>query len=289
MTLSKAISEFIAETRMTKAPGTAAAYESDLRRMAKHARIDTVLHFTGELVHAYLEWESSQGARMATLHRKQSALRAFARWGLRTRILSEDPTLALPMIRRQQTLPRPFAAGEVSRLWALELADPQERLLRALLFFTGMRVSAIGAIRVADLDAEPPTIRTLGKGGRAQVVHMHPRLAELVVSHVLTRTDLKPQRYLLAHPDGQPWRRKFIEAITKRWGLACTPRVLACTPHRFRHTFATALLETTGNLRAVQEALNHADVKSTQLYTRVRAETVQQAIRRLPESWGSAP
>jgi site-specific recombinase XerD len=284
LTLSKAISEFIAETRLTKAPATAAAYESDLRRMAKHAKIDTVLHFTAELALAYLEWESSQGARMATLHRKQASLRAFARWGVRHRILAEDPTAALPLIRRQQTLPRPFSSAEITRLWALELGDPQERLLRAILFFTGMRVSAIAAIRLADITQEPPTIRTTGKGGRAQIVPMHARLAELVLAHVLERTDLKPQRLLLCHADGRPWRRKYIEGVTHRWGREA--HVPDCTPHRFRHSLATALLDVTGNLRTVQEALGHADVKSTQIYTQVRAETVQQAIQRLPETWG---
>jgi len=284
MTLSNAISEFIREVRAAKSKSTAAGYNSDLRRMAKNARIDTVLHFTPDLCRAYIEMESARGAKMSTLHRKQVALRVFAKWCVNNRIIAEDPTVHLMRIPRQENLPRPFTQAEISRLWTLALSDPKERILRALLFFSGMRVSAIAAILLGDISDQPPTIRTTGKGRRTQIIHMHPKLAELVLGHVLARSDLKPQSYLLANANGGPWHRKYIEGLTKAWGAAV--KVPACLPHRFRHSFGTALLEVTQNLRVVQEAMGHADVRTTQVYTKVRAESIQEAIQRLPETWG---
>lgn len=285
MTLSKAITEFIVEVRATKSPATAAAYESDLRRLSKHAKLDTVLHFTPELIRRAFEWESSVGAKLSTLHRKQAAVRQFARWCVRNRILAENPAEAMPTIRRQQTLPRPFSVAEVARLWALELGDPQERVLRALLFYTGLRVSSICGIRLGDIQDAPPTLRVTTKGGKQQLVHMHPKLAELVLGHVLANTDLKPQTPLLRQREGQPLRREGIEDVTKRWGTAAGVR--ACLPHRFRHTFATVLLEGTKDLRVVQEALGHADIQSTTVYTQVTAERMREAIKGLPEEWGT--
>jgi integrase/recombinase XerD len=286
MTLSKAITEFIREMRSSKAPATVAAYESDLRRMAKHAKLDTVLHFTRELLRAYFEWESYQGAKMSTLHRKQAAIRKFAQWCITNRIISADadPMRGMEKIERPQTLPRPFSPGEVERLWTLDLKDEQQRLLRALLFFTGMRVSAIAGIRIGDIGTEPPTIRTTGKRGRTQLIHLHPKLAELVVGYVLAHTDLKPQALLLAHNNGKGWRRKYIETLTKEWGKAA--HVTSCLPHRFRHTFGTNLLEACRDLRLVQEALGHADIKSTTIYTKVTDERLRGAITALPASWG---
>lgn len=286
MTLSKAITEFIKEIRGTKAPMTAAAYESDLRRMAKHAKLDTVLHFTPELVRAYMEWESYQNRRMTTLHRKQATLRRFARWLIDNRIISrdQDPLRGMPTIKRQKTLPRPYSRDEVARLWALELADEQERLFRALLFFTGMRVSAIGAIRLGDIGTDPPTITTLGKGGRVQMIHLHPKVASLVTSYVLARTDLKAATPLLHHATGKPWNRKYMERVTRAWGVAA--KVRNCQPHRFRHTFGTELLLATKDLRLVQEAMGHADIKSTTVYTEVTAERVRGGIAQLPDAWG---
>lgn len=289
MTLSKAITEFIKEIRGTKAAQTAAAYESDLRRLAKHAKLDTVLHFTPELVRAYMEWESYQNKKMTTLHRKQATIRRFARWCIDNRIIDreQDPTRGMATIKRQKTLPRPYARDEAARLWALELADEQQRLFRALLFFTGMRVSAVGAIRIGDVGMDPPTISTIGKGGRAQMIHLHPKLAELVTSYVLARTDLKAATPLLSHANGRPWNRKYMERITRDWGVAA--KVRTCVPHRFRHTFGTELLLATSDLRLVQEAMGHADIKSTTVYTEVTQPRLRAAITTLPDSWGGAP
>jgi site-specific recombinase XerD len=287
LTLSNAITEFIRGIRATKAKATADAYQSDLRRMARHAKLDTVLHFTPSMVRAYFEWESSQqNAAPSTLHRKQAAVRKFARWLIAERIISadQDPMRGIETIRRPEHLPRPFTRPEIQRLWALPLADERHRLFRALLFFTGMRLSAVCAIRLGDIGQDPATITTLGKGGRRQLIHMHPTLAELVVSYVLARTNLKPSTLLLSHDDGRLWRRKYAVGVTRAWGEAA--KVRDCTPHRFRHTFGTTLLETTKNLRLVQEAMGHRDIKSTVGYTKVSNEDLRTAIAGLPPSWG---
>jgi integrase/recombinase XerD len=240
---------------------------------------DTVLAFTPELVRLYFTSVSEQGAKMATLHRKRAVLGRFATWGQRHKLWVEDPMALAPKIKRPDDLPRPFSQDEIRRLWALPV-PPVEALFRALLYYTGLRVSEICAIRLGDLTREPPTVTIIGKGGKPQVRLLHERLAEQIQSYVLERTDLRAATPLLMQASGRPWNRRIASKITARWGRLA--KVEACVPHRFRHTFGTSLLEAVGDLRIVQEAMGHADIKSTMKYTQVRNARLRDAIQQLP-------
>jgi site-specific recombinase XerD len=96
-------------------------------------------------------------------------------------------------------------------------------------------------------------------------------------------TDLKAATYLLRQDNGRRYTRKRAEQITHEWGARA--KVRDCTPHRFRHTFGTRLLEQVHDLRVVQEALGHRDIKSTTVYTKVTSERLSSAIARL--NWPS--
>jgi len=190
---------------------------------------------------------------------------------------------AAPKIRRQTTLPRPFPRDEIVRLWALAL-PPEERLLRALLYYSGLRITPICGIRLSDLSLDPPTIRTIGKGSRPFVVQMHPDLTELLIEHLQARTTPNGDAPLLMRPNGRPFTKRYAERVCRHWGAVAA--VADCRPHRFRHTFATELLRVGVDVRVIQEALAHADLKSTMLYTKVHDEQVCGAISRLPDPRG---
>lgn len=283
MRLSAAIDAFI-DSLIDKSPLTRSAYKSHLTRLAANAGADSVLRFTGELVSNHLLWASSQeNRRMSTLHARMAAFRQFAKWGVKNGLWQRDPLVALDSIRRPKTMPRPFSEDETRRLLALDLPS-MENVARALLFFTGLRVTPLCGIKLGDISYEPPTIRALVKGAKVQVIQMHPDLKDLLYGYTLAATDLKGQTPLLRKKSGAPLRRRDLEKLTHEWGLKAG--VVNCIPHRFRHTFATGLLKATGNLRVVQEALGHADPASTMLYTQVLGDDVAAAIKRLP--WGKA-
>jgi len=283
--LSKAITAFINELRATgKAAQTLTAYESDLRRLASNARHDSVLAFTAELVKNHLIMLSSQGnAAMATLHRKRSCYGQFAKWGVVNGLWKADPLATVPTIKRPKHLPRPFTDDEVAALWALDL-PPMEAVARGILFLTGLRVTPIVNIKLGDLSYRPPQVRTLVKGNKVQVVALPPELAALIQSYALasakTTADLKGQTFLFRKKQGGRFRRQDFEEMVAAWGKAAG--VPNCTPHRFRHTFATEMLKETKNLRLVQEALGHADISSTTIYTQVLPGAVGAAINALP-------
>jgi site-specific recombinase XerC len=121
--------------------------------------------------------------------------------------------------------------------------------------------------------------RAVGKGNKPQVLPIYPDLRELVVDYIL-RGDLNPRSFLLSHGGGRPWTRRMVERRTQEWGEAVG--VPDCLPHRFRHTFATDLLKRGVDIRVIQVLLNHADLSTTAVYTKVVDTQALDAVLRLP-------
>jgi integrase/recombinase XerD len=293
MKLSRAIQQFLDERRATGTPGsTIDAYASDLHRLVGLAPTDSVLHFDAGLIRGYFLWHSGRNATAATLARKHSALSEFAKWGILNGLWAKSPLDTFPRPKRPERVPRPFAPDERDRLMTLDLS-PIERVYRSILYYTGLRVTPIANLRLGDLSfapftveelAFPGSIRSVGKGGKTLVLAMHPDLHEQLYGYALTHTDLKPTSYILVQPRGRskskPYRRKGLEGLCHAWGERA--RVPNCTPHRFRHTFATDLLERGTDVRVIQALLGHADIKTTMLYTKVRDARAHAAMLKLP-------
>jgi site-specific recombinase XerD len=121
-------------------------------------------------------------------------------------------------------------------------------------------------------------------------IPMHPVLKELLFAHMIQRTDVRGHTWLLrqlpkkqSKSEGRPYTRRLIEHMTHRWGkLAEVPN---CLPHRFRHTFATDLLRRGTDIRVIQTLLNHADLGTTAVYTKVVDAQTGAAVLRLPTRW----
>jgi site-specific recombinase XerC len=282
MRLSRAVQEFVGDLKLgKKSPNTIRAREADLHRLVALAPTDTVLHFTPDLVRRYMAVSSEAGLKMSTLHRRCTSVRAFAKWGTRRRYWADDPTETTPYIGRPDCLPRPFDDAEMGRLLALDLPAVED-LARALLVYTGGRVSMVCSLVVGNVSFDPPQLRAVVKGGRTQVIELHPVLADKLAAHLMSRPNHHASDPVLAYQNGRALDRRTLQKWTRRWGAAA--EVPGCTPHRFRHAFGTALLEATKDLRLVQEAMGHRSIQSTAIYTRVSSSRLRSAISGL--SWG---
>jgi len=292
MKLSRAVQDFLNDNRVRWSSATRRAYESDLHRLVAMVSIDSVLALTPDMISSYFQWCSVQGQKPATLHRKYASLGELCRWGMRKRLWAESPMRDQAPIPKPERVPRPFARDEMARLMALALS-PLEHITRQLLAYTGLRVTPICELRVADCSFAPTTIqgvtmpgaiRSLGKGNKPHVIPMVPALHGPLYDYVLQHTDLKGQSWLLQQARGRrPVHRRIVEGMTQRWGVRA--EVPTCIPHRFRHTVATRLLEEGVDIRVIREILAHADINDTMLYTKVANVQIASAMLRLPADW----
>jgi integrase/recombinase XerC len=280
---STAIGLFVADLEAAKkSPATVHGYRSDLLKFLLMLRRDTVLDVTPEAIREAMRTWSSRDLAQNTLFRRQTAIRAFCKWGrTQQRFWMENPTDLVTAIPQAARLPRPFEREEAERIWALELPAVED-LGRALLFFTGLRVTSICTLSVGSVSGDMRQLRAVGKKGREQVVEAHPILSDKLAAHLITRSGARPYEPLLCSASERRLTRRAVEKWTKRWGELAG--VAPCVPHRFRHAFATALLDATNNLRTVQEAMGHAAISSTMIYTKLRSTAVREAILKLP--WG---
>jgi integrase/recombinase XerD len=225
-------------------------------------------------------------AAPTTIARTVSALRAFYRYLVSEGRISGDPTTNIDAPKFLRRLPQVLSPEEVlSILEAPDLSRPlgiRDRAILELLYATGARVSELLGLRVGDLNLRESMIRVLGKGSKERVVPVGEEAKEFVSQYLKT---VRPHLGAASRSDrlflsarGISLSRSALWNLVKRYAARAgvDKRV---TPHTFRHSFATHLLEGGADLVVVQELLGHADISTTQIYTHVDREYLREIHR----------
>lgn len=265
---------------------TASSYLSDLRRYIDFCEGTT--RFDSDTLRAFVRRESERGLSPRSVSRAVSALRALEGW-LELNGLSEgSPASRLPMPKAPRRLPGFLGISEVMAI--LESYDTttaagiRDRAVLELLYGSGARVSEASAAKVADLDLERCMLRIVsGKGGKDRIVPV----AELSVGVISSWLSVRPSftrrdpesPWLFVSRNGRRLDPRDMRRIVAR-GLRGASRALGATPHTFRHSFATHLLDGGADLRAVQEMLGHASLSTTQIYTHLTGDRLREVYRR---------
>ena len=233
----------------------------------------------------YLAQLDRDGYARRTTARKASVLRRYFRWAQRTGRIDHDPSAALSAPRGTATLPRVLTAAELDRLVEggprredrpeIELRD---RAVVELLYGSGLRVSELCGLRRGDLAGAAGTISVWGKGEKQRRVPIsEPAAAALAAwirdGRAALVTDATPDDIVFLNRRGTPLTPRDVRRLLDRRSPTPTH------PHALRHTFATHLLDGGADLRAVQELLGHADLATTQIYTRVSRERLREVHR----------
>lgn len=296
MKLTTAITAFIRES-LSRARSTRDAYHSDLLMLVASLRsrgeVDSVHSLTPDAVTHYLADLEANKRSKATLARKRSAIKSFVEWGQDKELWEgRNPLKGVSKIPKQHRLPRPYKSDELKRLMLLPLPIT-ERAIRALLYYAGLRVTPVCDLLLDAIDLTERlthegikicgTIRTIQKGDRTQITYVAAPLKAILDEYLLTFPDKRPYDHLFVQASGRHYTRQVIEDMTARWGRQAD--VLHCTPHRFRHSCATTLLELFGDIRLVQVWLGHKDISTTQIYAEVADMKRAKAAQALPSSW----
>jgi integrase/recombinase XerD len=256
---------------------TLAAYRRDLAGLARwlSAREVSLPAASEADVTAYLASEHAV-TRAATANRRLAVLRRFYRWAVRERVAVDDPTVRLRGARRPARFPRTISETQVEAL----LAAPDEsvplglrdRAMFELLYATGLRVTELVNLKLAELSLSEGLVRVVGKGSKERIVPLG-EVARDWVERYLKRA--RPQLLAGRVADavfvtqrGDAMSRQMFWVLVKRYAARAEIQA-PLSPHGLRHAFATHLLNHGADLRVVQMLLGHADISTTQIYTHV--------------------
>ncbi len=227
---------------------------------------------------------SERHASSRTASRALSALRRFYRLEMREGRVKEDPTLHLSSPRLPRTLPKTLSEHQVELL--LEAPDVRvplglrDRAMLELLYATGLRVSELVGLLMAQVSLDSGVVRTLGKGSKERLVP----LGEMAVDWLQRYLDMsrpalldgKTHEALFVTQRAQPMTRQAFWYLVKRHAMKAGLPLSLLSPHTLRHAFATHLVNHGADLRVVQLLLGHADISTTQIYTHVARERLRQ-------------
>ncbi len=221
----------------------------------------------------YLAARHGAGLSPRSLARALAAIRAFVRWGLKQGVFERDPTVSVRPPKVRRTLPATLDVDEAARLMIPEADDDnpgtcRDRALMELLYSSGLRLAEVAALDLTDIDLAEGLVRVTGKGSKTRIVPVGSKARAAIKAWLKARAPLAPpeEQALFVSRRGTRLARRSIEARISHWAkkLGFDRRVY---PHLLRHAFATHVLESSGDLRAVQELLGHASLATTQIYT----------------------
>jgi integrase/recombinase XerD len=259
--------------------GKFSAFAEKSRLAVKDIRRDHVVDFLGSLYRQNLDSRS--------VARHLVTIRHFFRFALTEGFVEEDPAASIESPRFRQSLPEFLSLEEVERLLQQpdenDVAGMRDRAMIELMYSTGLRVSELCGLRVADLEMTMGCLRCVGKGNKERLVPVGRQALGMVQKYLReARPKLLPEGasslYLFLNQRGHKVDRITFWKTLGEYGRKAGLRK-ALTPHMLRHSFATHLLDRGADLRSVQMMLGHSDISTTQIYTHVVEERLKQVYK----------
>jgi len=270
------LEDFLAHLRDARrlSPHTLAAYRRDLEAFGDFCRaqgLETWAQAAPRHGRAYLAERHRQGLSPASLQRAASAVRSLYRHLLRQGLARQDPLAGVSLPRRPRRLPQTLDIEQVERLVGLPGDTPlvrRDRALFELFYSSGLRLAEMVALDLGDLDLADGSLRVSGKGGKTRILPVGRAARRALKAWLACRGELAPPEETALFVNRRGGRlgprgiQRRLAAWARRRGLE-----VPVHPHLLRHSFASHLLQSSGDLRAVQELLGHADIGTTQIYT----------------------
>jgi len=247
---------------------TIAAYRRDVGRFAAAVQAARWADCRPSHVRAYVETLHRRELAPRSIQRALSSVRALFEFFVREGVVASNPGKGARSPRSKRRLPRALDADQAARLLDFEPATPLDRRDRAMveLFYgSGLRLSELVGLDVRNLDLAAGFVEVIGKGNKARRVPLGSHCIAALHAH-LDDAGHAGARPVFASRSGRRLGARGVQKRLKRLG-ARQLGTDAVHPHMLRHSFASHLLESSGDLRAIQELLGHADISTTQIYT----------------------
>ncbi|OPL18483.1 MAG: hypothetical protein AVO35_03905 [Candidatus Aegiribacteria sp. MLS_C] len=268
---------------------TVRAYRADLMRFFEyHSAEDPLAGFTVSGIRGFLRHETARGVESRSLSRELSTLRTFGNWLMETGRHDANPARLVAMPRTSPGLPGFLSIAEVKQV--LETYDlstilgVRNRAIVEILYGAGLRAAEAASLSVSGLDIGARQVTVTGKGNRERIVPLPEPTCRYIDRWLSRRSELvgdgaEDPGTLFVSVRGRKLDPRDIRRIVA-FGVGRAARAAGATPHTFRHSFATHLLDNGADLRAVQDMLGHASLSTTQMYTHLTMERLRQAYRK---------
>ena len=255
-------------------PLTCKNYRRDLDALASY--LDTVdagdwKAVDSEHVRAFSAACFRKGLSPRSIQRRLSAARSFFRYLVREHVVATNPVTSIVSPKSKKRLPGNLDADRMARLLDIPgdgaIVD-RDRAILELLYSSGLRLAELVDLNVGDVDVQDATVRVTGKGNKDRIVPVGRQALKALRQWAVTRGDLAAadEDAMFVSNRGTRISPRSVQARVKHWaqqqGIDAN-----VYPHLFRHSFATHVLESSHDLRGVQELLGHANISTTQVYT----------------------
>lgn len=268
------IDRFIAHLTVERraSPHTVAAYRRDLARfLAEHEPSRNANAYHPADVRRFAGRLHAAGLSPRSVARHLSSLRALFAFLVQRGELDANPAAGVRAPKRRDALPKTLDADQTARLFsatAESKLDIRDRAMAELLYGSGLRLAELVAIDRRDLDLHGGFVKVTGKGSKERVVPLGGPTIEAIQAWLATRPNASGSEPLFTARGAARISPRSVQLRLKKLALR-TAGNDGVHPHMLRHSCASHLLESSGDLRAVQELLGHADISTTQIYTHV--------------------
>ena len=253
---------------------TLTAYQRDLDLLLGYLEaeeIDQPTEVTQHHIRAFIAQRHRQGLGGKSLQRLLSAVRSLFRWMLREGLAEHNPATPVRAPKSPRHLPATLDADSIGQLLEIPCDTPlaiRDKAIMELFYSSGLRLSELAGLRWEQLDLASGMVTVTGKGNRTRMVPVGRMASEALLEWSKARLNFVSfeEPHVFVSQRGNPIAVRTIQTRIRHWAKhQGIPQNIY--PHLLRHSFASHMLESSGDLRAVQELLGHADISTTQIYT----------------------
>ncbi len=273
--LSQHIGEYLRHLRERRmfSPHTVTGYGHDLQILVDFChsqQLQQAADIQPHHIRQLIARRHHQGSSSKTLQRLLASIRGLFDYLIQQRQAAHNPAIGIRPPKGERKLPHTLDADQMGKLLAIDGDDPlqvRDRAILELFYSSGLRLSELLRLELDQYDRQDQLVRVTGKGSKQRLVPVGRKARQALEQWLALRDSFQPQQpTLFVSRRGRPLHPSTVQKRLRQWGVrqGIDRNV---HPHLLRHSFASHLLESSGDLRGVQELLGHADISTTQIYT----------------------
>ena len=265
---------------------TIESYRRDLNKFKDFSKNLKLIDIDKDIIKKYLKYLNENKIKERSIARNISALKSFYKFLIINKVVKQNPIESISSPKLGKKLPNTLSEEEINQLLNIKLIDIysyRNKAMLELMYATGLRVSELVNLKVYDINLEEAIVKTMGKGSKERIIPIGDYALEALKIYINDyRSSLfkrKINDYLFLNNHGKPMTRQGFFKIIKKLAIEqCIKKDFS--PHTLRHSFATHLLSHGADLRIIQELLGHSDVSTTQIYTHMSNEQLEETFKK---------